>query len=196
MTLSRRQVLWAGVPAVAGWYVAVTTAQGLEQFGTLAPPCIDDPRSTPQVPRAATYRDGAPARTSLIEPGLAGTRLTLSGTVSGLTCGRIKGATIEIWQADARGVFDMAGQRLRGHQLTNAEGGYRFETIVPGAPARRARHIGVRIIVPAKADYATEIFFPDDPAAAKDSRFKKELVMRMVRATTGQAAVFDFVLPI
>ena len=116
--------------------------------------------------------------------------------MSGLTCGRIKGAKIEIWQADARGVFDMTGHRLRGHQLTNAEGGYRFETIVPGAPARRARHIGVRIVVPAKADYATEIFFPDDPAAAKDARFKKELVMRMVRATTGQAAVFDFVLPI
>lgn len=196
MTLSRRQVLLAGLPVVAGWPAAALSAQGLEQFGTLAPPCIDDPRSTPQVPRNASYRDGAPARTSLVEPGMTGTRLTLSGTVTGLTCGRIKGAKIEIWHADARGAFDTAGYRLRGHQLTNAEGGYRFDTIVPAASARRARHIGVRIIVPAKADYATEIFFPDDPAAVKDSRFRKELVMRMVRATSGQAAVFDFVLPI
>jgi protocatechuate 3,4-dioxygenase beta subunit len=196
MTLSRREFLWAGVPVAAGLGVVGTSAQGLEQFGSLAPPCIDDPRSTPQVPRDATYREGAPARTSLVETGMAGTRLALSGTVTGLTCGRIKDARIEIWHADAKGVYDAAGFRLRGHQLTNADGGYRFSTIVPGAPPRRARHIGVRIIVPAKADYATEIFFPDDPAAAKDPRFKKELVMRMVRATSGQAAVFDFVLPI
>jgi protocatechuate 3,4-dioxygenase beta subunit len=127
---------------------------------------------------------------------MTGPKLVLSGTVTGLTCGRIQGAKIELWHADARGVYDMAGFRLRGHQLTTSEGGYKFETIVPGAPAGRAKHLGVRIIVSGKGDYATEIFFPNDAANAKDPRFKKELVMRMVRATTGQAAVFDFVLPI
>jgi protocatechuate 3,4-dioxygenase beta subunit len=196
MTVSRRVFLAAAIPSGVLSRTNGFDAQGLEQFAMSAPPCGDDPRSTPQVPRDATFRAGAPARTSLVEPGMAGTRLRVSGTVTGLSCGRVPGARVDLWQADDRGIYDMAGYRLRGHQLTDATGGFRFDTIVPGAAQGRARRLGIRVIVANKGDFATELFFPDDPRNVRDPRFKPELLLKMVRATTGQAATFDLVLAI
>jgi protocatechuate 3,4-dioxygenase beta subunit len=197
MHLSRRQCLALGLPAIAGVRRLFAAApQGLDQFAMAGgPPCSDDEKATPSVAADATYKQGAPARTSLVEPGLAGTPLALSGTVTGLTCGRIKGATVEIWQADARGVYDTAGFRLRGRQLTNADGAFRFDTIVPGTSGARAKHIGVHVVVPQKAEFWTELFFPDDPKNSSDGRFKKELLLKPLQAPTGrQAATFDIVL--
>lgn len=196
MTVSRRRFVILAWPLVMAVGAVRVWTQGLEQFATSEPPCSDDPRVTPAVPRDATYRSGAPARTSLVEPGMTGTRLTLSGTVSGVSCGRVAGARVEIWQADDRGAYDTSGFRLRGHQRTDATGAFRFQTIVPGAPTGRARHIGLRVVVDGKTDVSTVLFFPDDPNNHRDPRFRKELLLTMVRASTGRAATFDVVLGI
>ena len=170
--------------------------QGLEGFVTNAgPPCAPDEQLTPAVPPDSSYKKGAPLKSTLAEPGMAGTPLTLSGTVAGVTCGRIKGATVDVWQADAQGAYDTAGFRLRGRQITDGEGRFRIQTIVPGNAAGRAKHIGLHINVPGKADFWTEVFFPDDPRNTADRRFKKELAMKMVQAPRGQkAGLFDVVL--
>lgn len=170
--------------------------QGLEGFVTNAgPPCAPDEPLTPAVPADSSYKKGAPLKATLVERGMAGTPLTLSGTVAGVTCGRIKGATVDVWQADAQGAYDTAGFRLRGRQLTDAEGRFRIETIVPGNAGGRAKHIGLHVNVPGKADFWTEVFFPDDPKNATDPRFKKELAMKAVQAPKGrQAGLFDVVL--
>ena len=198
MTLSRRQWLILGLPVVASAssLLAAAAPQGLDQFMTNSgPPCADDAKSTPAVAVDGTYKKGSPARTSLVEAGLTGTPLAVSGTVSGVTCGRIKGATVDIWQADAGGVYDMAGFRLRGRQLTDAEGRFHLDTIVPGNSGARARHLGVNVIVPGKATFWTELFFPDDPRNGSDARYRKELALKIVQAPKGrQAATFDIVL--
>jgi protocatechuate 3,4-dioxygenase beta subunit len=197
MPLSRRQCLLLAAPLFGGGRrLLANEGQGLGGFVTNAgPPCGPDDQVTPAVPADATYKKGAPVRTTLVEPGMAGTPLTLSGTVSGVSCGRIKGATVDAWQADASGAYDTAGFRLRGRQLTDAEGRFKIETIVPGHAAGRARHIGLHVNVPGKADFWTEVFFPDDPQNASDARFKKELAMKMVQAPKGrQAGLFDVVL--
>ena len=197
MPLSRRQCLALGLPVIAGvGRLIAASPQGLDQFAMAGgPPCSDDEKATPSVAADATYKPGAPVRATLVEPGLAGTPLALSGTVTGITCGRIKGATVEIWQADAKGVYDVAGFRLRGRQLTNADGAFRFDTIVPGPSGTRARHIGVHVVVRQKADFWTELFFPDDPKNASDRRFKQELLLKPLQAPKGrQAATFDIVL--
>src|SRR6187402_3030101 len=98
MRLSRRQCLFLAVPALLGGRVGAVDTQGLDQFMTAAgPPCSPDEKLTPAVPADATYKKGSPARTSLAEAGMAGTPLDLSGTVSGITCGRIKGAVVDVW---------------------------------------------------------------------------------------------------
>jgi protocatechuate 3,4-dioxygenase beta subunit len=171
-------------------------AQGLDQFTLPGPPCEADATPTPGLPADGTYRAGAPVRTSLLGPGVTGTPLVLTGTVSGVTCGRIAGARLEFWQADARGVYDMQGFRLRGQQATDAEGRFSLRTIVPGAGATRARHLGVHVTVAGKADFWTELFFPDDPGNAADKRFQPALLLKTMRAAQGVNATFDILLAI
>ena len=43
-------------------------------------------------PEGPDFKPGAPGRSSLIDPTVTGTKLVLTGTVSGLTCGPIKRA--------------------------------------------------------------------------------------------------------
>jgi protocatechuate 3,4-dioxygenase beta subunit len=166
--------------------------QSLDQFLT-SPPCKDE-KLTPAAAPQPAFSAGAPARTSLLEQGLTGPRVVLTGHVIGLKCGRIKGARVDFWHADAGGAYPTNGSRLRGHQLTDAEGRYRLETIRPGAPAGRARHLSARVEPPGKPALTTVLFFPGDPANAKDKRFQPTLVMREVTGAAPGTYAFDFVL--
>src|ERR1043165_3850065 len=122
---SSRRVFLSTILSGFGAAPAAALGQGgLDQFAASGPPCSTSAKTTPAVPRDATFRTGSPRRASLIEPGGLGTRLTLSGTVAGVTCGRIAGAVIDFWQPDSHGRYDVGGFLLRGHQLTDARGNY------------------------------------------------------------------------
>jgi protocatechuate 3,4-dioxygenase beta subunit len=166
--------------------------QGLDRFLN-APPCKDE-KLTPAVAPAFAFAPGAPARTSFVEPGAAGPRIVLTGHVIGLKCGRIKGARVDFWQPDAAGASPAGGARLRGHQLTDAEGRYRLETIRPGAPAGRARHLAARVEPPGQPALTTALFFPGDPANPKDKSFQPQLLMREVAGAGAPTYAFDFIL--
>jgi protocatechuate 3,4-dioxygenase beta subunit len=164
---------------------------GLEKFLVPAPPCTDD--LTPAVPDDGTYRPGAPLRKTLMEKGAAGTRMILAGYVTGLTCGRIKGARLDFWQADASGRTDNAGFSFRGAVMTDGDGRYAIETVIPGSTGERARHLSVRVEPLGKKPLMTVLFFPNDLRAAKDTHFKKSLVMKPVPGTPN-SYMFDFLL--
>jgi protocatechuate 3,4-dioxygenase beta subunit len=187
----RQALAWAGALGAVRTLRA-GDEQSLDQF-LLSPPCKDE-KLTPAVPPQPAYSAGAPARTSLIEQGAAGPRVVLTGHVIGLKCGRIKGARVDFWQADATGAYPASGPRLRGHQLTDADGRYRLETTRPGAPAGRARHLSARVEPPGKPALTTVLFFPGDPANAKDKSFQPNLVMREVAGPAPGHYAFDFVL--
>ena len=197
MPRSRREFLaaiGAAVPVAAAARLHARDGRsqgGLDKFLLPAPPCKDD--LTPAVPAGAEYRAGAPIRSSLVESGSVGTKMTLSGYVTGLTCGRIKGARLDFWHAGADGKLDATGFRFRGAVLTDAEGRYTVTTVVPGAVAGRARRIGVRIAPVGKKPLTTALFFPDDAVAKKDAAFKPALVMKKV-AGAERAHSFDFLL--
>jgi protocatechuate 3,4-dioxygenase beta subunit len=176
---------------LAGTAVARASAQDLSQFMGSSPPCAPGTTATPALAPDGTFKAGAPLRAVLADPA-AGPSLTLTGTISGLRCGRIAGAEIDMWQADASGRYDMRGYTLRGRQITDKDGGYRFVTIVPGTAGRRARHVSLRVRVAGHPDLFTEAFFPDDPARARDPRFREELLLHLLRAPDGsRAATFD-----
>jgi protocatechuate 3,4-dioxygenase beta subunit len=72
--------------------------------------------------------------------------------VDAATCKPITGAAVDIWHADAAGVYsdessqDTVGQTwLRGVQLTDARGLAKFTTIYPGFYEGRATHIHVKV---------------------------------------------------
>src|SRR5437588_10862167 len=77
---------------------------------------------TPAQTEGPYFNPGSPARTSLIESGMAGTRLVLSGRVLTPACAPVAGATLDFWQADAGGTYDNSGYRLRGHPLAEYPG--------------------------------------------------------------------------
>jgi protocatechuate 3,4-dioxygenase beta subunit len=192
---SRRDVLRMGLafaPALLVWR-RILLAQGLGQFATPSVPC-GDVKPTLAAPDEATFKAGAPLKTSLVEPGMAGERLMLAGTVSGVVCGAIKGARVDFWQADAKGNYDPTGYKLRGHVVSDAQGVYRIETIVPGPYAGRARHLNAKVQATGKPTLTTQLFIAEDPLNAKDKFFKPELALKLSKTATGWSANFAFVL--
>src|SRR5580765_678337 len=112
------------------------------------PECGDDDEPTPSETSGPFFKPRSPLRTSLLEPSLAGTKLTLTGRVFTRNCTPVPGALLDFWHADDEGEYDNDGFRLRGHQFADAQGRYRLETIVPGAYSARTRHIHVRVQAP------------------------------------------------
>ncbi len=194
--MTRRQLLALSLSAPASWLLArrAWAGQDLSRFMTGPPPCSGSRELTPATGDPGEFRPGSPARASLLEPGLSGTKLVLTGSVIGLKCGVVKDAVLDFWQADANGRYDATGLRLRGHQPVDANGHYRLETIVPGPVPPRARHLNVRVQPPGKPAFVTQLFFPNDPGNARDKAFQATLVMTVTTTKDGSTATFDFVL--
>jgi protocatechuate 3,4-dioxygenase beta subunit len=92
------------------------------------------------------------------------------------TCKPIKGAAVDIWHADALGVYsgsiaNNAGTNfLRGVQRTNAAGLALFETLYPGWYQGRAVHIHVKVHVGGNVVHTGQFFFKD---ALTDAVYKR-----------------------
>ncbi len=158
------------------------------------PACDDDDDSTPAQTEGPYFMANSPERASLIEAGITGTRLVVSGLVRSTDCQNVARALLEFWHCDAAGVYDNVGFHLRGHQFTDDQGRYTLETIVPGVYPGRTRHIHVKVQAPNQPTLTTQLYFPDEPGNVSDSIFRPELVMAVQDAADGKAAAFDFVL--
>ena len=196
MKLTRRRLLvWPVALAASSRLTSFVAAQGLEQFATGGPPCDVNATPTPAAGKDAAFRAGAPERSSLVEAGPpAGVPLTFAGTVSGIRCGRIAGARVDVWHADPAGVFDPKSAAFRGYQLTDTAGAFQFRTVMPGASANTPAYLGLHVKVPGKADFWTVLFFPEDPRNTSDRRFRKELVVKLVPDGRTRRAHFDVLL--
>lgn len=194
--MTRRDALTLGLTIPAIWVGrrVVTAQQGLGDFMTSggAPSCTGARTPTPAT-ADADYKANAPERSSVRGPDAPGSPLRVSGFVIGLRCGVIKDARMEFWQADAHGVYDQAGYRLRGVVRTSEKGAYTFDTIMPGAVAKHARCLHLKVTPPGHAALSTSLFFPDDPARTSDPSFNPALLVKPVAASAGQAVTFDVV---
>jgi protocatechuate 3,4-dioxygenase beta subunit len=198
----RRQLMQAmlGIPALvlvgcgsaAGASAGVPTSPSAL---TPTPACDDgDDDPTPAQTEGPYFKSSSPQRASLVEAGMAGTLLTVSGRVLTTACQAINAAKLDFWQADDRGNYDNAGFRLRGHQFTDAEGRFTLQTIVPGLYPGRTRHIHVKVQAPNGPILTTQLYFPNEPRNARDRIFAPALLMNVQDASGGRAATFDFVL--
>jgi len=150
--------------------------------------------ATPALAEGPYFKENAPERTSLIEPGIEGERLTVTGRVLNRSGKPVAQARLDFWQTDNNGFYDNVGFKLRGHQFTDAEGRYRLETIVPGLYVPRTRHIHVKIRPPEGPVLTTQLLFPNEPRNQTDPIFRPELVMSIKDTEAGKQATFDFVL--
>jgi protocatechuate 3,4-dioxygenase beta subunit len=158
------------------------------------PACDDVDAVTPAETEGPYYKRNTPERTSLLEPGMAGTRIVLSGRVLARNCQPVAAALLDFWQADAAGAYDNAGYRLRGHQFTDAAGRYTLETVVPGLYTGRTRHIHVKVQAPNGPVLTTQLYFPGEARNATDRIFHEALLLAIETTAESQIGAFDFVL--
>lgn len=189
IAISRRVVLGAAAAAFGLPDQAFTQARL-----NPTPSCDDGDDPTPPQTAGPFFKPRSPQRSSLIEPGITGTRLMLDGTVATRSCAPVSGALIDLWQANAKGLYDNTGYRLRGHQFTDADGRFRFETIVPGSYDGRTRHLHLRAQAANGRILTTQLYFPGEALNNRDGLFNPALLMQ-TRTTGGQiAATYTIVL--
>jgi len=141
-----------------------------------------------------THFKASPVRHSVLEPGIRGTRITLSGYVLTSACRAVRGARVDFWQADESGVYDDTGVRLRSHQFTNDRGHYWLQTILPGPYANRTRHLHVTVRARGERTVTTMLYFPGVALNAHDPFIDRRLIVRLRIAKHQFLARFDFVL--
>ncbi|HXV09772.1 MAG TPA: intradiol ring-cleavage dioxygenase [Burkholderiales bacterium] len=185
----RRRLLRA---ALALPFVPIHAARA--QTLPLTPSCGEKPAPTPAQTPGPFYTPNSPKRDSLVEPGAGGERLVVAGFVLSPRCAPVANALLDFWHCDAQGDYDNRGFRYRGHLLTDAQGRYRLETIVPGEYPGRTRHIHVKVQAPGGRVLTTQLYFPDEPRNRSDWIYRPELTMQVTRASTRRDARFDFVV--
>jgi protocatechuate 3,4-dioxygenase beta subunit len=154
------------------------------------PSCTDDDDITPEQMEGPFFTPNSPERTSLVDPGMSGSPLTVMGRVLSTDCEPVAGALLDFWQANDAGEYDNEGYTLRGHQFAANDGTFRLETILPGLYPGRTRHIHVKVQAANRPVLTTQVYFPGEPRNAEDAIFADALVM----AVNGNSATFDFVL--
>jgi catechol 1,2-dioxygenase len=117
-------------------------------------------------------------------------------------------ATVEVWQADVRGRYDLEGYRYRAKIRPSDDGTYWIETVMPGHYSDRpAQHIHYLISAPGHKTLVTQAYFATDPffEGNPDANYAKnglvqhrELVRSVTLAERDQstyaAITFDVVL--
>lgn len=189
---ARRKIL-----AVAG---AVSVAPFLA-WGKSLPPT---PRQTagPFYPEQLPADDDSDLTRVAGRTGLAKGQITdLTGRIMDTSGRGLDGVRIEIWQCDANGRYHHPRDSRQtvldenfqghGHARTDANGSYRFRTILPVRYPGRTPHIHTAAFLPGREPYVTQIYIKDEPRNAEDFLFnripveRRELVVAEFNPTGG-----------
>jgi protocatechuate 3,4-dioxygenase beta subunit len=188
--LRRREVLviLGGIGAAASWPIsralgAIAKVSPDGVIGSAAAACV----LTPEVTSGPYYIANHLIRRNITEnqPGLP---LVLHLKVQhATTCKPIQGANVEIWHANALGVYSGYGSGsspgggggggghatptnkltfLRGHQISDAGGEVIFDTIYPGWYRGRAPHIHIKVHVGGSVVHTGQLFLADPTSDA------------------------------
>lgn len=149
---------------------------------------------TPRQTEGPFFRPDSPLVRNLRAGGEPGRPLELACRLLDRDCRPLPGAIVELWHADDGGRYDNAGFRLRGHQVTDPDGRFGFETIVPGLYPGRTRHYHLILAPGGGRPLTTQLYFPDEPRNARDRIFDPALLLRLETRGQGLLGRFDFVV--
>jgi protocatechuate 3,4-dioxygenase beta subunit len=139
------------------------------------------------------YTANPPQNANLRTAGVVGTPLTLTGYVVSRSCQPIANAKLDFWQADGNGDYDNSGYRLRGWQMTDANGAYRLETVIPGLYPGRTEHIHFKVTAGGQT-YVSQLFFPGVSQNASDSIYSDRMLIKLNTATSPATGTYTFVV--
>jgi hydroxyquinol 1,2-dioxygenase len=145
---------------------------------------------SPEIPLGGDVAGGADGEPCWVE-----------GTVTGTDGAPVRGARIEVWEADAAGLYDVqygdGRTAARGHLVTGDQGNYRFWALTPtpypipydgpvgklltavGRSPMRASHLHFLVSATGKRTLVTHIFVRGDELLSHDAVFgvRESLVM-------------------
>ena len=118
------------------------------------------------------FLEGTPITLSIVDEDYEGDLLFLSGNLMNNCEIPISNAIIDLWQTDENGEYDYDGYSYRGKILTDVEGNYSLETIIPGkymiGSGFRPAHIHLKVVVEGNDELVTQIYFEGDTDIASD----------------------------
>jgi protocatechuate 3,4-dioxygenase beta subunit len=178
---------------LGGFAVAALGLRGLEvaPADAASVACV----LTPEQTEGPYYIAGEKLRRNITE-GRPGTPLVLrTFVVDAVTCRPIRNAAVDIWHADASGVYSGFGSGssnrtfMRGIQRTNANGLAVLKTVYPGWYQGRTVHIHVKVHVGGNVTHTGQLYFPD---SLTDKVFRKAPYRSRPGRTTRNSNDFVF----
>jgi protocatechuate 3,4-dioxygenase beta subunit len=161
--ITRRRSLAAlgGLAAAAFGWQAEDAGAGPDAVASGAVSCV----LTPEMTEGPYYLPNEAVRRNITE-GRPGTPLRLRLTVvNASSCRPIKNAAVDVWHADASGVYSgvqgNTGTFMRGIQRSDVHGLAVFDTVYPGWYTGRAVHIHVKVHLGGTVVHTGQLFFPD-----------------------------------
>jgi protocatechuate 3,4-dioxygenase beta subunit len=162
----------AAALGAGSWKVATSDGAGPAGVASGAVTCV----LTPEQTEGPYYIAKELVRRNITE-GRRGTPLSLRAfVVDAATCRPIKGAAVDVWHADAGGVYSGFGAGassrsfMRGIQKTNAKGLALFRSVYPGWYQGRTVHIHVKVHLGGNVVHTGQLYFPD---AVTDAAYRK-----------------------
>lgn len=127
------------------------------------------------------YVTNAPRGRNINRLNMRGTPMWVTGVVRGESGATIADAQVEIWHCDAEGNYHPSDQgdikdfkstqvNLRGLGLTDANGQYAFESIVPAQYSGRRRHIHWKFSAKGYRTLITQSYWLSDKASRSSQR--------------------------
>jgi len=114
----------------------------------------------------------------------------VSGQVVSTNAAAVPEASIEIWQTDHLGHYDVEGYRYRATLVANSSGDYSFDSVMPGHyPGRVCQHVHYLVTAPGYRTLVTQLYFATDPVfeGDPDKNFTRDYVItsrELVRSVT------------
>jgi protocatechuate 3,4-dioxygenase beta subunit len=190
-SLLRLGGFFAALLGAGGWKLAQSEGSGPAAVATGLVTCV----LTPEQTEGPYYIANEKVRRNITE-GRPGAPLVLRlFVVDASTCRPIKGAAVDIWHADAGGVYSGFGSGsgnrtfMRGIQRTDAMGLARFRTVYPGWYRGRTVHIHVKVHVGGNVVHTGQLYFPD---SWTDRVFRRRPYSRRPNRDTRNATDFVF----
>jgi protocatechuate 3,4-dioxygenase beta subunit len=185
-SLVRLGGLLAGALGAAGLKIESSDGAGPAAVASGAVTCV----LTPEQTEGPYYIAGEKVRRNITE-GRPGRPLLLRAfVVDASTCKAVKNAAVDIWHADASGIYSGFGQGaasrtfIRGIQRTNAKGLALFRTVYPGWYQGRTVHIHVKVHLGGNVVHTGQLYFPD---SVTDAVYRKSPYSNRPNRTTRNA---------
>lgn len=151
---------WLGSAAVAALGLAGLDARETDAASVS---CI----LTPEQTVGPYYIAGEKFRRNITDGHPGAPMLLRTFVVDATTCRPLRNAAVDVWHADAAGVYSGFGSGassrtfMRGIQRTNAKGLAQFRTVYPGWYQGRTVHIHVKVHVGGNVVHTGQLYFPD-----------------------------------